>query len=125
VLILKQYRHGSARSALESANYALHVGFLGVRFGDLRKDANNALVNSIPLTDRDKSKITNLLLANDETDPGGKIIGDELRKMRELGRKAEIESLYPIADEIEIDEGHEVETFGELVVGKIVRGEYS
>ena len=32
VLIMKAYRHGSARSALESA---LHVNWVGVRFADL------------------------------------------------------------------------------------------
>ena len=115
VLILKAYRHGSARSALESAQYALHVKWLGVCFADL---ASRNAVASIPLTERDRSKIRNLLVVTDAAgDEAGRVLGKELREMTRLDKKAEIESLYPV-------DGTEQTSFAEFVVGKIVRGEY-
>jgi meiotic recombination protein SPO11 len=125
LLILQTYRSGSGGAALEAGRYALDVGWLGVRCADLRDVPEAA---RLPLTDLDRAKIRNMLAVAgagdfDDDDGGGDGAGErrarvfELREMRRTGRKAEIESLYPI-------EGEGAETLSDYVVGKIVAGDY-
>ena len=127
LLILQTYRSGSGGAALEAGRYALDVGWLGVRCADLRDVPEAA---RLPLTDLDRAKIRNMLAvagAGDDDDGVGEGRGDgagerrarvfELTEMRRTGRKAEIESLYPI-------EGEGAETLSEYIIQKIVAGDY-
>ena len=127
LLILQTYRSGSGGAALEAGRYALDVGWLGVRCADLRDVPEAA---RLPLTDLDRAKIRNMLAvagAGDDDDGVGEGGGDgagerrarvfELTEMRRTGRKAEIESLYPI-------EGEGAETLSEYIIQKIVAGDY-
>ena len=59
-LILRAYRSGSARAALESARYALEVKWLGVRFADITAHVRDGGA-AMPLTRLDRAKIRNLL----------------------------------------------------------------
>jgi DNA topoisomerase VI subunit A len=106
---------------LESAEYALDVKWLGVRLADIRnRSASGSGVPRQPLTPRDRSVITNLLVRDDLNDrsDAGLALRRELCEMRRLDRKAEIESLCPLDGEA----GEA--SLAEYVVGKILRGEY-
>lgn len=89
-LILRAYRSGSARAALESARYALEVKWLGVRFADIPY-----IAATMPLTRLDRAKIRNLLETADARTEAGRATRSELSEMARLDRKAEIESLCP------------------------------
>lgn len=115
-LILRAYRSGSARAALESARYALEVKWLGVRFADIPY-----IAATMPLTRLDRAKIRNLLETADARTEAGRATRSELSEMARLDRKAEIESLCPLEHG---SHGSHGASLSEYVVGKIVRGEY-
>ena len=117
-LILRAYRSGSARAALESAAYALEVKWLGVRIADVPPEVRNGAA-SMPLTRLDRAKIRNLLETADARTEAGRALRGELAEMARLDRKAEIESLCPLEHG-----GAGGASLSEYVVGKIVRGEY-
>ena len=117
-LILRAYRSGSARAALESAAYALEIKWLGVRFADVPSGVRNG-AGSMPLTRLDRAKIKNLLVTADARTEAGRALRGELAEMARLDRKAEIESLCPLEHG-----GAGGMSLSEYVVGKIVRGEY-
>jgi meiotic recombination protein SPO11 len=118
-LILRAYRSGSARAALESARYALEVKWLGVRFADITDHVRDGAA-TMPLTRLDRAKIRNLLETADARTEAGRATRSELSEMARLDRKAEIESLCPL----ERGGGSHGASLSEYVVGKIVRGEY-
>lgn len=60
ILILQTYRSTSRSAALEASRYALDVKWLGIRSGDLGELSS---ASRLPLTDLDRAKIRNLLLA--------------------------------------------------------------
>lgn len=115
-LILRAYRSGSARAALESARYALEVKWLGVRLADIPH-----IAATMPLTRLDRAKIRNLLETADARTEAGRATRSELSEMARLDRKAEIESLCPLEHG---SHGSHGASLSEYVVGKIVRGEY-
>ena len=115
-LILRAYRSGSARAALESARYALEMKWLGVRFRDIQASVRGGA--SMPLTRLDRAKIRNLLETADDRTEAGRALRSELEEMARLDRKAEIESLCPL------EHGGGGASLSEYVVGKIVRGDY-
>ena len=118
-LILRAYRSGSARAALESARYALEVKWLGVRLADITNGVRDGAA-TMPLTSLDRAKIRNLLETADARTEAGRATRSELSEMARLDRKAEIESLCPL----EHGGGGGGASLSEYVVGKIVRGEY-
>ena len=85
-LILRAYRSGSARAALESARYALEMKWLGVRFRDIQASVRGGA--SMPLTRLDRAKIRNLLETADNRTEAGRALRSELEEMARLDRKA-------------------------------------
>ena len=87
-LILRAYRSGSARAALESARYALEVKWLGVRFADITAHVRDGAA-AMPLTRLDRAKIRNLLETADARTEAGRATRSALarRRRRRGGRE--------------------------------------